>query len=61
MIMLIYIFGREYILPDDVRQMALPVLSHRLILTSEARMKGVSAEEVLRHIIDTQPVPGAKG
>ena len=55
------LFGREYILPDDVRQMALPVLSHRLILTSEARMKGVSAEEVLRHIIDTLPVPGAKG
>ena len=55
------LFDREYILPDDVRQMALPVLSHRLILTSEARMKGVSAEEVLRHIIDTQPVPGAKG
>ena len=55
------LFGREYILPDDVRQMALSVLSHRLILTSESRMKGVSAEEVLRHILDTLPVPGAKG
>ncbi|MGI6688901.1 MAG: AAA family ATPase [Christensenellales bacterium] len=55
------LFGREYILPDDVRQMALHVLSHRLVLTSEARMKGVSAEDILRHIIDTLPVPGAKG
>ena len=53
--------GRGYILPDDVRRMAHSVLSHRLILTPEARMKGVSAEAILSGIIDTLPVPGAKG
>jgi len=37
------------------------VLSHRLILTPEARMKGISAEAILSGIIDTLPVPGAKG
>ncbi len=53
--------GRGYILPDDVRRMAHSVLSHRLILTPEARMKGISAEAILSGIIDTLPVPGAKG
>ncbi len=50
--------GRDYILPDDVRRMALPVLSHRLILTPEARMKGYSAETILSQLIDTVAVPG---
>lgn len=50
--------GRDYILPDDVRRMALTVLSHRLILTPEARMKGYFAETLLRQLIDTLPVPG---
>ena len=37
--------------------MALPVLSHRLILTPEARMKGVSASQLLQQLIETVPVP----
>ena len=53
--------GRNYILPDDVRRMALPVLSHRLILSPEARMKGISAEGILSGLIQSLPVPGAKG
>lgn len=50
--------GRDYILPDDVRRMALPVLSHRLILTPEARMRGMTAEGILRQLLDTMAVPG---
>ena len=53
--------GRQYILPDDVRRMARSVLSHRLVLTPEARMKGISAESILSQLMDTLPVPGAKG
>ena len=49
--------GRDYVLPDDIRRMALPVLSHRLILTPEARMKGISAQQVLSQLLDTVPVP----
>ena len=52
--------GRGYILPDDVRRMAHSVLSHRLILTPESRMKGISAQALLSQLIDTLPVPGAK-
>lgn len=53
--------GRSYILPDDVRRMAHSVLSHRLIMTPESRMKGISTDSILTQLIDTLPVPGAKG
>lgn len=53
--------GRDYILPDDVRRMVFAVLSHRLILTPEARMKGASAEGILDQVIKALPVPGARG
>lgn len=49
--------GRDYILPDDVKRMALPVLSHRLILTPEARMKGQSAQKILLSLLSSVPVP----
>ena len=49
--------GRDYVLPDDVRRMALPVLCHRLVLTPEARMKGVTAEQVMSDVLATVPVP----
>ena len=49
--------GRDYILPDDVQRMALPVLSHRLILTPEARMKGQSAQKILLSLLSSVPVP----
>ena len=52
--------GRDYILPDDVKRMALPVLSHRLILTPEARMKGQSAQLILLGLLSSVPVPGAQ-
>ena len=50
--------ARDYVLPDDVRRMALPVLSHRLVLSPEARMKGQSAEKLLSALLDSIPVPG---
>ena len=49
--------GRDYILPDDVKRMALPVLSHRLILSPEARMKGHSPQQILLSLLSSVPVP----
>ena len=49
--------GRDYVLPDDIRHMALPVLSHRLVLTPEARMKGICGSQVLSQLVETVPVP----
>ncbi|HSO60418.1 MAG TPA: MoxR family ATPase [Desulfobacterales bacterium] len=49
--------GRDYVLPDDVKSLAVPVLSHRIILKTDARLKGRSEEEVLAEILSTIPVP----
>lgn len=48
---------RDYVLPDDVRKMALPVLSHRIIMKQEARLKKITSAEVLNAILSTTPVP----
>lgn len=49
--------GRDFILPEDVQHMALPVLAHRLTLNPEARIKSITAERVLLSILETVPVP----
>ncbi len=49
--------GRDYIIPEDVRHMALPVLSHRLVLSAESRMKGITAQSVVMKVLGTTPVP----
>ena len=48
---------RDFILPEDVQHMALPVLCHRLILDPEARMKGITAEQVVNRIMKNTIVP----
>jgi MoxR-like ATPase len=49
--------GRDYVLPDDIKYLAGPVLAHRLILRDEERLRGGMAEDVLEEIIRQQPVP----
>ncbi len=49
--------GRDFILPEDVQHMVLPVIAHRLVLNPEARMKGITAEEVLINILKNVTVP----
>jgi MoxR-like ATPase len=49
--------GREYVLPDDVKHLAAPVLVHRLILSPAARLRGTSAENVVATLCETVPVP----
>lgn len=49
--------GRDFITPDDVKRLALPVLAHRLILSPEAQMNQTSPHEVLRELLSTVPVP----
>lgn len=49
--------GRDYILPDDVKQFATPVLSHRLLLQPEYWMSQQVTGEVIRDVLDKTPVP----
>jgi MoxR-like ATPase len=49
--------GREYVLPDDVKTLAEPVLAHRLVPTTDARIRDRDADEILREVLRTVPVP----
>lgn len=49
--------GRDYVLPDDVKFLAAHVLSHRLILKDEERLRGLTEEHLLREIISNTAVP----
>ena len=54
--------GRDYVTPDDVRELAHPVLEHRLILSSQAAFSGRTAGDVLEEILKgTVPPPDADG
>jgi MoxR-like ATPase len=50
--------GRDFVLPDDIKALALSALAHRVILGPAARLRDLSAEQVLGEILDTLPVPG---
>ncbi len=52
--------GRDFVIPDDVKELAAPVLCHRLMLSAKAVMAGQTAESVLTQIMETIPVPPAK-
>ncbi len=49
--------GREYVTPDDVKAMAVPVLAHRLVLKPESRLRGRSAERVVQQVLAAVPAP----
>jgi MoxR-like ATPase len=49
--------GRDYVRPDDAKRLAPAVLGHRLLLSSQARLRGRSADDVLEEILADTPVP----
>ena len=51
------VMGRGYVIPDDIKALAHPVLEHRLILNPESRLRRVTQENVLRGIVEEVPVP----
>lgn len=53
--------GRDFVIPDDVKAVAVPVLAHRLTLTVQAWTGGVSAEQVVREVVATVAGPPAVG
>ena len=52
--------GRDFVLPDDVKDLAQPMLSHRMIVSPAARMRGVSSPDVVETILEQIPVPGGQ-
>jgi MoxR-like ATPase len=49
--------GRDFVLPDDLQQLAVPVLAHRLLLSAEAQVARRTTETVIRDIVASVPVP----
>jgi MoxR-like ATPase len=49
--------GRDYVIPEDVKTVALPVLRHRLLLRAESEMEGVRTDDVVRSILSGVEVP----
>jgi MoxR-like ATPase len=52
--------GRDYVLPDDVKAIAVPALSHRLVLRPELWVQRISAEDVVREVLAGVPTPPAE-
>lgn len=53
-------FGRDYVLPDDVKALAEPALSHRIIVGPAARIKDIEPDSIVQDILENLPVPGAQ-
>ena len=49
--------GRDFVVPDDVKEAAVPVLRHRLVLRPEAELEGLDADRVVREVMQATPVP----
>jgi MoxR-like ATPase len=54
------ILGRDYVIPDDLKALAMVTLAHRLIISPSARIKNVDPRAVIQEILDSTPVPGAR-
>jgi MoxR-like ATPase len=49
--------GRDFVTPDDILSVAIPVLRHRIILTPDKEMEGISEDDVIRQVIQGMDVP----
>lgn len=49
--------GRDFLIPDDIKQSALPILRHRLVLKPEADLEGMTADQVIREVLNSIEVP----
>ncbi|GAB4445389.1 MAG: MoxR family ATPase [Anaerolineales bacterium] len=50
--------GRDHVLPDDIKALAIPVLGHRVIVSPSARLRELSADRIVDEILHSTPVPG---
>ena len=55
---LAFIRGRDFILPDDIKELASPILSHRIVVSSPARMRGIQSNDIIDSILSQISVPG---
>lgn len=51
------VHGRSYVIPDDVKRLAQPILSHRILATSSTRLHGRALEQIVEDVLHSVPVP----
>ena len=52
--------GRDFVTPDDIKDLAEPTLAHRVIVNPAARMKGIDSRDIVQEILSSVAVPGAR-
>ena len=52
-----YLAGRDYVLPEDIKEMTPDVLNHRIILTYEAEAENITSVEIINKIVNEVEVP----
>ncbi|NMB32994.1 MAG: MoxR family ATPase [Clostridium sp.] len=52
-----YIMGRDYVIPDDIQRMAVPILSHRILMNQNAKMENINASGLIEDILHKTEVP----
>jgi MoxR-like ATPase len=52
-----WLSGRPFVVPDDVKTLAVPVLAHRILVAADADVAGQAAADLIRDVLDTVPVP----
>jgi MoxR-like ATPase len=52
--------GRDYVLPDDIKAMAVAVLAHRIIVSPAARLRDLSSDRIVQESIQATSVPGGE-
>ena len=57
---LAFMRGRDYVIPDDIKTIASPVLAHRVILSAETRLKEVNSTKIIEELLIEIPVPGGE-
>ena len=53
--------GRDYVIPDDIKEIAPVVLKHRMVLKQESRLRGISEEGIIEGILNSVEIPGGAG
>jgi MoxR-like ATPase len=49
--------GRDFVTPDDIKDAAIPVLQHRVVVTPEREMEGITSTEIIKQIVDSVEIP----
>ena len=49
--------GRDFVTPDDIKKVAIPILGHRVLLTPEREMEGFTPDKVIKQILETIEIP----